>query len=57
MQKRLFWAFDWSGGSWALTMPSATENKKVSFMKTGMTKALSSGNRKRLMVINVDVFT
>lgn len=41
---------------WALIMPSTTVYKQLSFMKIGMTKALSSGSRRRLMVIKMGCF-
>lgn len=48
MQKsmHIFWASGLCGGSWAL-VPSATAYQELAFMKIDMTKALSSGSRKK----------
>ena len=48
-----FWLAWWQ---WALIMPSTTVYKKLSCMKIGMTKALSSGNRRRRMVTKIRCF-
>ena len=54
--KARFLSFGLVWQQWALIMPSTTVYKKLSFMKIGMTKVLSSGSRKRLMVIKMGCF-
>ena len=55
--KARFLSFGLVWQQWALIMPSTTVYKKLSFMKIGMTKVLSSGSRKGWWWLKWDAFT